>query len=85
MLQKLTQADGEVERLTRRTGEHEVVDDGLRTTVMEAVDPAALGLDVSASGSMRAITDSGEDAEDEKEPSPSASQPNGKKKRKKRR
>jgi hypothetical protein len=85
MLQKLTQADGEVERLTRRTGEHEVVDDGLRTTVMEAVDPAALGLDVSASGSMRAVTDSGEDAEDEKEPSPSASQPNGKKKRKKRR
>jgi hypothetical protein len=54
MLAKLTQSEGEVERLTRSTGEHDVIDDGLRTTVMDAIDPAALGLDVTASGSFRA-------------------------------
>jgi hypothetical protein len=85
MLQKLTQAEGDVERLTRRTGEHEVVDDGLRTTVMDAVDPATLGLEVTASGSFRAVTDSGEEEDDDKASSPSASQPGTKKKRKKRR
>lgn len=31
----------------RRTGEHDVVDDGNRTTIMETVDPATLGLDLS--------------------------------------
>jgi hypothetical protein len=63
MLAKLTSSEGEVERLVRRTGEHEVVDDGLRTTVMDAVDPSALGLDVTASGSFRAQQDPGASGE----------------------
>lgn len=46
LLAQLTK-DNEIEELTRRTGEHPVVDDGMRTSVMDAVDPAALGLDVS--------------------------------------
>lgn len=46
LLAQLTRSD-EVEHLTRRTGEHAIVDDGMRTSVMDAVDPAALGLDVS--------------------------------------
>lgn len=46
LLAQLTKSD-EVEHLTRRTGEHAIVDDGMRTSVMDAVDPAALGLDVS--------------------------------------
>ena len=70
-LAQLTKDDS-VEQLTRRTGEHEVVDDGLRTTVMDAVDPAALGLDVSMlsseSGPMEAV--------DDDEPSPAESGPN---------
>jgi hypothetical protein len=56
LLAKLTRSDGEVERLVRRTGEHEVVDDGLRTNVMDAVDPAALGLELAASGSFPVAT-----------------------------
>jgi len=48
---------GEVEQLTRSTGEHEIVDDGKRTTIMDAIDPAALGLDMSSSGSFPAVTD----------------------------
>lgn len=37
--------DGRAEP-ARSTGEYAVVDDGNRTTIMEAVDPASLGLDV---------------------------------------
>lgn len=86
LLAKLTSQDGEVEQLVRRTGEHEVVDDGLRTTVMDAVDPAALGLDVTASGSFRAQTDSGEEEEsDAGDSKPTKTPPSGVKKRKKRR
>jgi len=33
----------------RRTGEHEVVDDGAKTLIMPSVDPAALGLDAGMS------------------------------------
>lgn len=51
------------ERLVRHTGEHAVVDDGKLTTVMDAVDPAALGLEVSASGSLAAASDD-EDEDD---------------------
>ncbi len=46
LLAQLTKEDG-VEQLTRRTGDHAVIDDGMRTMVMDAVDPAALGLEVS--------------------------------------
>ena len=31
----------------RRTGQHEVVDDGNHTTIMETIDPALLGLDLA--------------------------------------
>ena len=49
----------EIERLTRSTGEHEIVDDGKRTTIMEAIDPAALGLDFGSgnSGTFSAVGD----------------------------
>ncbi|MEO8706960.1 MAG: hypothetical protein ABI867_43435 [Kofleriaceae bacterium] len=50
----------------RRTGEHEVVDDGQRTTIMDAIDPTALGLDLGASGSMPAIGD--DEEEDDSKP-----------------
>jgi len=60
LLARLTK-DESAEQLTRRTGEHEVVDDGMRTMVMDAVDPAALGLDLSMlsseSGPMSAADD----------------------------
>lgn len=93
MLAKLTQSEGEVEHLVRRTGEHAVVDDGLRTTVMDAVDPAALGLDVGASGSMAAASgdeaagddDGGDDGNGGGEPKPAAKPAGGGKKRKKKR
>jgi len=66
LLEQLARNPEEIERLTRRTGEHEVVDDGLRTTVMDAVDPAALGLDMS--GSMPAATDDDNGDDDESTP-----------------
>jgi hypothetical protein len=88
MLAKLTQSEGEVERLTRSTGEHDVVDDGLRTTVMDAVDPAALGLDVTASGSFRAVQTQEMDVIDDDDTNGNGgtkTPPSGVKKRKKRR
>lgn len=57
-----------LEALMRKTGEHEVVDDGRATTVMDAVDPAALGLDLSASGSFTSIS-TDDDGGDDKKPS----------------
>jgi hypothetical protein len=90
MLAKLTSSDGEVEHLVRRTDEHAVVDDGVRTTVMDAVDPSALGIEVTASGSFRAAQSGEIDAADEDENDadgkPSTKPPtSGGKKRKKRR
>lgn len=70
LLAQLTKSD-EIENLTRRTSEHEVIDDGMRTSVMDAVDPAALGLDVSMLSS-----DSGAiGAADDDEPNPADSGP----------
>ena len=88
LLAKLTSSDGEIESLTRRTGEHDIVDDGQRTTVMDAVDPASLGIEVSASGSFRAASQSGEmeaddDAADNRPETKTP--PGGVKKRKKKR
>jgi hypothetical protein len=89
LLAQLSQTDGVVEHLVRRTGEHAVIDDGLHTTVMDAVDPAALGLDVSASGSMPAATSSGgtpaSDEDGEGEGDKPKGNPSGVKKRKKKR
>ncbi len=55
-----------------------IVDDGQRTQVMEAVDLSALGLDTSASGSLRAVTQTDPDGDESK---PNAA---GKKRRKRR-
>ncbi len=71
LLKQLTQQPGEIEKLVERTGDHPVIDDGKRTMVMEAIDPALLGMEASASGTMPA-------ADDE-------SKPSGKKRRPKRR
>ena len=57
LLEQLTRGSGEIDKLVRSTGEHEVVDDGKMTTVMEAIDPAALGLDAGNSGSFAAASD----------------------------
>jgi len=57
LLESLSRPSGEIEQLTRSTGEHEIIDDGKRTTIMEAIDPAALGLDMSSSGSFPVISD----------------------------
>ncbi|HLL25404.1 MAG TPA: hypothetical protein VK427_24880 [Kofleriaceae bacterium] len=96
MLAKVSASEGEVERLTRTTGEHEVIDDGLHTTVMEAVDPSALGFDVTASGSFRAAHpgEASEDAEKtdaaeapgvgDSQPTSTSTQPGGKTRRKRR-
>jgi hypothetical protein len=60
--------------MTRTTGEHAIVDDGMRTSVMDAVDPAALGLDVS----MFSATSSEEEGDDDpNDPSPAESGPIG--------
>jgi hypothetical protein len=37
--------ESELEPVMRRTGEHDVVDDGYQTMIMASVDPAAIGLD----------------------------------------
>jgi len=95
LLEQLTRNPNEIEQLVRRTGEHEVVDDGKRTILMDAVDPATLGLDVTASGSMPAAgdDDEGEDEEEDKQEGngadddkkPKVATPGGSKRRKKRR
>jgi len=66
LLENLTRNPNDIERLTRSTGEHEIVDDGKQTLMMEAVDPAALGLDVTASGSMAAADDEDDSDGDDK-------------------
>jgi hypothetical protein len=69
LLEQLTRTTGEIDQRVRRTGEHDVVDDGKQTVVMDAIDPAALGLDVGGSGSvpMSAVDD--DDGDDKKSPS----------------
>ncbi len=57
LLESLTRKSGEIEQLVRTTGEYDVVDDGKKTMMMDVIDPAALGLDMSSSGSFPAIDD----------------------------
>ncbi|HEU0029038.1 MAG TPA: hypothetical protein VFQ53_00305 [Kofleriaceae bacterium] len=64
MLEQLSRDPSALDQLTRTTDEHPVVDDGLRTTLMDAVDPAALGLEPSASGSMASAGDDDEGGDD---------------------
>lgn len=71
LLESLAKNPDEIDRLQRRSGEYAVVDDGQRTMVMDAVDPAALGLDVTMSGSFPA----GDDEEDDDGPSAADSSP----------
>jgi hypothetical protein len=80
MLEQLTRKSDQIPAI-RTTGEHAVVDDGQRTMVMDAVDPAALGLDVGTSGSMAAASDD----DDEDPPRSSPGLPGSVKKRKKKR
>jgi hypothetical protein len=42
--------DGSAEPTLQRTGEHDVIDDGKPTMIMESIDPATLGIDAGASG-----------------------------------
>lgn len=72
-----------LEQLTRgTTGEHEVVDDGKKTMMMDAIDPAALGLDMG-SGPMAAASDGDDEPEDPRTTQPGM--PSSVKKRKKKR
>src|SRR5262249_10210276 len=49
----------------RRTGEHEVVDDGNHTTIMDSMDPSSLGFDLASLGSaVPASTDPATDRSD---------------------
>ncbi len=72
---------GEVPTMST-TGVHDVVDDGKLTMMMDAVDPAALGLDMGDSGSLPAASDE-EEIDDPPKSSPSL--PDSVKKRKKKR
>ncbi|MDQ3364309.1 MAG: hypothetical protein M3680_02620 [Myxococcota bacterium] len=88
LLAELMKHEGGGEHLVRRTGEHAVVDDGLRTMVMDAIDPAALGLDTSASGPLPAASSSGgivAASDDESGEADKSKDTPGVKKRKKRR
>ena len=67
LLEQLTRNPDDIDQLVN-TSEHEVVDDGQRTIVMDAIDPAALGLDVTASGSIRAVQDDSEAEDGDDEP-----------------
>ncbi len=72
----------------RSTGENEVIDDGKKTTMMDAVDLSALGLDMPGNtGQMAAVNvDDEGNGDDEPPPRPSQpSMPSSVKKRKKRR
>ncbi len=87
LLEQLTRKSGEIEPLVRTTGEYEVIDDGKLTMMMDAVDPAALGLDLSSSGSFpvvdedSGVVDGNGNGDDKKS---GGNQGPGKKKRKKR-
>ncbi len=65
------------------TGEHDVVDDGKKTMMMDAIDPATLGLDMGSSGPMAAASDG--DDEPEELPTTQPGMPSTVKKRKKKR
>jgi hypothetical protein len=73
----------------RITGENDVVDDGKKTTMMDAVDLSALGLDMPGNtGQMAAVKGDDDSGDDEPEPPSRPSQPSMPatvKKRKKRR
>jgi hypothetical protein len=56
LLESLTRKSGEIEAIST-TGDHAVVDDGKMTMMMDAVDPASLGLDIGDSGSMPVAED----------------------------
>jgi len=81
LLEQLTRKSDELPAM-RTTGEHEVVDDGKQTMMMDAVDPAALGLDVGGSGPM-AASEGDDEPEDLRKSSPGL--PGSVKKRKKKR
>jgi hypothetical protein len=64
LLEQLSRTRTDVDQPTmRRTGEHEVVDDGKHTIQMDAIDASALGLDLGASGSIPVVGDDDGDEE----------------------
>jgi hypothetical protein len=85
LLEQLTRSPDEIEQLVRVTGEHDVVDDGKRTTLMDVVDVSALGLEVTASGSMQAVSEDDEDGGGDDAAAPNGNGDKQSKKRKKKR
>lgn len=81
MLERLTGKSDEFPAMST-TGEHEVVDDGKKTMMMDAIDPAALGLDMG-SGPMAAASDGDDEPDDPRTTQPGM--PSTVKKRKKKR
>ncbi len=87
LLEQLTRKSGEggIEQLVGTTGEYEVIDDGKKTMMMDAIDPSALGLDMSSSGNFPVVDDdSGVDSGGVTSGDDKKSGGSGKKKRKKR-
>lgn len=68
LLEQLARDPDELDKLTRTSGEHTVVDDGQRTTVMDAVDPSTLGLDKTGSGRFKTVYSDDEATDDEPNP-----------------
>ena len=81
-LERLTRKSDEIPAMST-TGEHAVVDDGKQTMMMEAIDPAALGLDMGGSGPLAAASDGDDEPEDLRTTQPGM--PSTVKKRKKKR
>jgi hypothetical protein len=93
LLEQLTREPDAAEALVGTSGEHAIVDDGKRTTMMDAVDLSALGLDAGTSGAAAEDAEgengenaeNGEDDADAPAETASASDKKPKKRRKKRR
>lgn len=85
LLEELTRPSGEIEQLVRTTGEHDVIDDGRQTTIMDAIDPALLAqLDAGNSGSFSAVDDDSNGNSNGSGPINGDDKKAGKKKRKRR-
>ena len=81
-LERLMRKSDEIPAMST-TGEHDVVDDGKKTMMMDAIDPASLGLDIGGSGPVAAAPDGDDEPEDLRTTQPGM--PSTVKKRKKKR
>jgi hypothetical protein len=67
---------GAPERSLQRTGEHDVIDDGKQTMIMQSVDAASLGLGDAAGGDLDEFEDGQDtDASDPDDRAPSSGEP----------